>query len=204
MPTIPDDPIPHRPRVASRPARTSRRGAWPLALLALLLAAVAWRATHREDARTEVAPTTTAIERRIGDARLEVPRDWVVLDRANDHVTWGEPDRMHTVTLTSTEASTLPLPGVVAALADRSARELPGAELVEPPRMLELVDPAPRDDTAMLARFRVGDGASRLDIAQVWRRDSRAGIDLVATWTSGDGRWPVSPRSVIPHAAASR
>jgi hypothetical protein len=206
MPTIPDDPIRPRPRQSSEPARSRIRGAWPLLLLGLLLALVGWRASHGDDTGTpaRMRGGAAGVERRIGDARLEVPRGWVELDRADDHATWGEPDRMHTVTLASTEASTLPLPGIVAALARRSEAELPGARLVEPPRAIDLVEPAPRDDSAMLARFRVDDGPSRLDVAQVWRRDTRAGLDVVATWTSGDGRWPISPRAAIPHAAASR
>ena len=203
MPTIPDDPIPPRVRVAT--ARSRLYGAWPLVLLCLLVAAAGWRVLH-DDAQRPASerPGLASVERRVGEARLDVPRDWVVLDRAADHVTWGEPDRMHTVTLASTEASVLPLPGVVAALATRSAEELPGAELVEPPSVLDLDGLAPRDDSAMLASFRVADAGARLEIAQVWRRDTRAGLDVVATWTSGDGRWPVSPRDAIPHAATSR
>jgi hypothetical protein len=49
----------------------------------------------------------------------------------------------------------------------------------------------------------VHDGGNSLDIVQLWRRDSRAQVDVVATWTSADGDWPVSPRSSIPRAEAS-
>jgi hypothetical protein len=143
--------------------------------------------------------------REFGPARLDVPTGWVTLDRGPDHVTWGEPGRAHTVTLASIEAGTDPLPGVVAAVAAESARTLPGARAVGRPVDLEL-DDAPRDDVALLARYEVAsaDGDAPLHVAQSWRRDTRAGLDVVATWTSADGHWPISPRSGIPRATASR
>jgi hypothetical protein len=178
--------------------------AWPLVLLATLLALAAWRVAGDEpEPRTGDHSRSNLVERRFDDVRLEVPRSWVVLDRSTDHVTWGEPDRAHTVTLASTAASTLPLPGVVAALVERSADELPGAEVVDTPRAIDLRERAARGDSAMLTRFRVNNAGTSLDIVQVWRRDSRAELDVVATWTSADGEWPASPRSSIPRAAAS-
>ena len=30
---------------------------------------------------------------------------------------------------------------------------------------------------------------------------SRAGVDVVATWTSADGTWPVSPRESMPRTS---
>lgn len=211
MPTIPD----HRPRRESQPSRHRRRArrrdpmllVWPFGLLMLLALLALWRSEATPSTPVVDAPapqrTTT---RRLGDLRLDVPAGWVTLDRSADHVTWGAPDRAHTVTLAGTQSSLLPLPGVVSAVVRESADALPGARPVGRPRMLELAEAyAPRTDAAMLARFRVHDGDRRpLDVAQVWRRDSRAQRDVVATWTSIDGRWPVPLERGIPRAGASR
>jgi hypothetical protein len=129
----------------------------------------------------------------------------VLLDRAPGHVTWGSADRRHTVTLAHVEASILPLAGVVDTVVRESARALPGARLVGRPVMLDIEAPAPRRDAAMLVRFRLEEhDATPLEVAQVWRRDSRNGVDIVATWTSADGSWPVPPRRGIPQGSGSR
>jgi hypothetical protein len=147
-------------------------------------------------------------ERRAVGARLDVPTTWITLDRTAEHATWGTADRRHTVTLARTESSGASLPGVVSGSVAASTRALPGADLVGMPVAIDLTDaarPGP-GDSAMLVRFRVRaqgrEGA--LLVEQVWRRDARAGMDVVATWTSADGAWPVSPRSAIPRSDASR
>lgn len=197
-----------RPRRAIVPALLR----WPIGLLLMLLVLAAWRYGDSR-AGADAAPSTAAAAgavatslRSSGAASVPVPREWVTLDRGEAHVTWGTPDRRHTVTLASTEASLLPLPGVVAELVEQSAQQLPDAELLDAPRPIELEQPHPRGDSAMLARFRVAhpQGDGRLDVVQVWRRDARAGLDVVATWTSADGSWPLSPRRAIPQAEDSR
>lgn len=206
MPTI-DDHAPRNPR----PARQSRplarvhalQTAWPLVALALLVLVVGWRFAGPGDATDEPAhPAAPLAERAFGEARLDVPREWITLDRSPEHVTWGDPARRHTVTLAHVEASALPLPAVVAAMTDQSGEALPGARLVDEPRQLDVPGRHAGGDSAMLARFHVK-GDPPLEVAQVWRRDGRAGIDLVATWTSADGTWVVRPRDAIPRAAAS-
>jgi hypothetical protein len=192
----------------SMPRRTPRTPGWlvPVTLLTLLLAAGAWR-LHRtgDDDHPVRAAAAAPSARSFGAARLAVPRDWVTLDRTTDHVTWGEPDREHTVTLASAEAGGDPLAGVVASVVADAASQLPGARVVGHPVELTL-ERAPREDVALLARYRVDgrDGAAPLEVAQTWRRDGRAGMDLVATWTSADGRWPASPRTAVPESATSR
>jgi hypothetical protein len=204
MPTIPDLP-PRRP--STEPARRRTLAAWPFALLALLLTLALLRAFEASGERSHATATPhspTLVERRAGDLRIALPREWVTLEHDDTHVTFGETDRMHTVTLGSTEASSLPLPGVVRAMLEQTTRELPGARAVEEPLAIDPGAHAARGDAAMLARFRVGsEQPGGLELAQVWRRDSRAGLDLVATWTSADGAWPVSPRESIPRADAA-
>lgn len=201
MPTIQDIPT----RRSDEPTpRHVLATAWPLLLLALLLVLVLLRVAGRDDGAGEErgeASGQRLVERRAGDVRIDLPRQWVTLERGASYVTFGEPDRMHTVTIGSTEASALALPGVVRAMLERTTDQLPGARPVEAPRSIDLGQRAARGDSAMLARFRVGSGGSgSLEITQVWRRDSRAGLDLVATWTSADGTWPVSPRDAMPSA----
>lgn len=213
MPTI-HDPA-GSPRTPARPHRPGRSRAgsalthWPIGLLLLLVLLAGWRVASSRDqagAAATTAGTSTTEQRTFGAARLQVPREWITLERREGHVTWGSSDRRHTVTLASTEAGLLPLPAVVGELVEQSAQQLPGARLTERPRSIPLAAPHPRDDAAMLARFRVEDpsGGDALHVAQVWRRDARAGLDLVATWTSRDGRWPVSPRSAVPQVEGSR
>lgn len=202
MPTIPD--IPPRPRPVTTRRRLPIPNGWPLALLAVALVAALWRVAG-PDAQPAGVPGRTGdlVARTHADARVEVPREWVALDRGPDHVTWGEPDRAHTVTLASIESSTLPLPGIVAATVARTTDELPGVRSSTSPRAIDLED-APRGDGAMLASFRVRGDDEPLEVVQVWRRDTRAGRDVLATWTSADGRWPVEPRDAIPSAAPAR
>lgn len=189
-----------------QPIRIPHIARWPIGMfvLVLLLASIgAWRGAHGAARGEPVERGPVLEERRFGDLRLTVPSDWRTLDRSGAHVTWGSADRSHTVTLGWTEASVLPLPGVVAAMARESVAQLPGARIVRDPSPIEL-DGAPRQDSAMLVELRVEDARGVLAIQQAWRRDVRAGLDLVATWTSSDGSWPVSPETSIPHANATR
>jgi hypothetical protein len=176
---------------------------WPLGLLVLLVALGAWRVGD-ERGETTAPPPEPVAPRAFGELRLDVPRAWRTLDRTSDHVTWGAADRSHTVTLASTEASTLPLSAVVREVARQSSQSVPGTRVVEGPTLLELGDRAPRDDAAALVRLEVVESGRRLDVVQVWRRDSRAGVDVVATWASTDGAWPLSPRDALPRASGTR
>lgn len=202
-----DDPRPRHARVRRHGPRRVPHQLLPMSLLLLLVLVAAWRVADgaRERAATQArqGPDMRLESRGLGPARLDVPSGWMVLERGPEHVTWGTARRSHTVTLASTEASVLPLPGVVGVVVRESARELPAAKLLGSPRALALAD-APRGDAAMLARFLVREqGRGALHVAQVWRRDARAGLDLVATWTSADGSWPVEPAAGVPEAAAS-
>jgi len=130
---------------------------------------------------------------------VRVPAGWKRLAGDERFVTWGSSDRVHTVTLAATDASVLPLVGVVAAVARDAERQLPGARAVSGVTPLELAGRHPRRDSAVVVNFQVEDpGNPALDARQVWRRDSRSGRDLVATWTSRDGRWPVDPGRAVP------
>lgn len=199
---------PDRP---ARRAHTSHRDlsllAWPLGLVLLLALLAAWRVESRvtTDAKHGAAQAPQVIvERRAGTARIDLPRDWVSLEHAADHATWGAADRSSTVTVAQVESTAAPLPAVVAAVAADASAVLPGARVAGRPVELDVGYEAPRDDAAMLIRFVVeADGSGPLHVEQVWRRDTRAGVDVVATWTSADGHWPRSPRRSIPRADAS-
>lgn len=187
------------------------RSAWPpLLLLAVLGVVVAWRLLDGHAAPATRSggqdhATAAQVERTGGDVRVATPSDWGRLGRSGSTVTWGSSDRSHTVTVASVEASVLPIPGVVAAVVRQTGRDLPGFELQGRPVPLELDAPAPRGDSAMLVRFTVpADDGGTVHVAQVWRRDSRAQRDVIATWTSSDGSWPASPRTSIPSAATTR
>ncbi|MCW2925453.1 MAG: hypothetical protein JWM98_2857 [Thermoleophilia bacterium] len=210
MPTIEHhpDPIPTR---GGAPRGFLRR-TWPVALPLAILVLLAVRVAVDGDAGAHArrpAQAAAAAERlgtrSFDGLQLEVPAGWATLERTADHVAWGSADRTHTVTLAATEASLLPLSGVVASVSRDSSSAVPGARPVGRPVRLDLDGRAPHGDTAVLARFRIDAGAGRsLEVRQVWRRDLRAGRDVVATWTSSDGAWPAPPAASIPRAEAVR
>lgn len=196
-------PPPH-PRI---PARRVDPGtvAWPVGLLVLLVALAAWRVGDDPAPPTAEEPNAVQVgARSFGDARLDVPTSWRTLARADDRITWGSADRAHTVTLASTEASSEPLPVIAREVVRQSGDVLPSGSAASEPVLLDLAGRAPRGDAAVLVRFTVRDGTDApVEVVQVWRRDARAGVDLVATWTSADGTWPASPREQLPEGGAN-
>lgn len=200
---VPSSITPHRP--ARRRRADPPTVAWPIGLVLLLVALGTWRVADQPQERhaTPVEDAQTA-PRSFGDARLDVPRSWRTLSRSNERITWGAASRSHTVTLASTEASSVALPTIVREVVAQSTESLPGASVASEPVDIDLGDRAPRGDSAVLVRFEVGDGSHPpIHVVQVWRRDARAGIDLVATWTSADGTWPASPRELLPEATSN-
>ncbi len=196
----------HTRTPAHRPRFDPPTVAWPIGLVLLLVALGTWRVADPSHGRsTPAADTATkTASRSFGDAKLEVPRTWRTLGRSAERITWGAPDRSHTVTLASTEASSVALPTIVREVVAQSADSLPGASIASDPVDIDLGDRAPRGDSAALVTFEVGDGTHPpIHVVQVWRRDARAGVDLVATWTSADGTWPASPRELLPQATSN-
>lgn len=202
---------PHRPATgAARASRRRRRRvgsvdvatvAWPIGLALLLTIVGIWRVgSHEPAAGADAPPAHTLAPRSFDDLRLPVPRTWTVLDRQRDRITWGDPARTHTVTLAATDAASLPLVSVVRAVAEESRGALPGTRIVEPPRAIDPDERLPRGDSVVLVGFEVDDAGGPVRIVQAWRRDSRAGRDIVATWTSTDGTWPADPRVAIASA----
>lgn len=184
---------PHRMRLMD-----ARTAAWPVGLVLLLVALGTWQADAGAPAPTAQAEAGRLESRAFGSLRLEVPRSWRTLERTDTHVTWGAADRRHLVTLASTEAAPDPLLSVVRELARESLRSIAGAQVVAGPTRLES-DVLRRGDAFVLVELQVDDEAGRpLRVVQAWRRDSRAGIDVVATWTSRDGSWPADPRRIVP------
>ncbi len=180
--------------------------AWPIGLLLLLVALAAWRVGDDDQAPAAAGDPggVPVAARSFGDARIDVPSSWRTLARADDRITWGSADRAHTVTLASTEASTEPLPVIAREVVRQSSDVLPAGSEASDPVLLDLAGRAPRGDAAVLVRFEVRDGADDpVEVVQVWRRDARAGVDLVATWTSADGTWPASPRERLPEGASN-
>lgn len=177
----------------------ARTTAWPVGLLLLLVSIGAWQADAGDAPRSAAARTAELSPRAFGGLRLEVPRTWVTLERADEHVTWGAAGRDHLVTLSSTEAAADPLLAVVHALARESVQSIPDARVVAGPTVVEPVGGLPRGDAFVVVELELAaDGNAPLRVVQAWRRDARAGIDVVATWTSSDGRWPVDPRTSVP------
>lgn len=193
------------PRAACRRRVDPPTIAWPIGLVLLLVALGTWRVADDPHQRTAPpAEETRTAPRSFGSAKLDVPRTWRTLGRSAERITWGAASRSHTVTLASTEASSVALPTIVREVVAQSADSLPGASVASEPVDIDLGDRAPRGDSAVLVRFEVGDGSHPpIHVVQVWRRDARAGIDLVATWTSADGTWPASPRELLPEAASN-
>lgn len=201
------DPAPRihpreRPPTAAPWWRDTATLAWPIGLVVLIAAIGMWRGADGADrsasssAAAAAAPVVAA--RAFGDLRLDVPREWTTLDRGDGRITWGTAGRTHTVTLASTEAATLPLATVVRAVARESITALPSTRLVDGPTTVDPPEPMRRGDSLVIARFEVVEGARTLQVVQAWRRDARASRDVVATWTSTDGTWPVEPRDAVP------
>lgn len=201
---MPVPTMPHRSRdraAVPRKVLDARTARWPVGLLLLLVAIGTWQADAdrpREPAgrpaQAELAP------RAFGDLRLEVPRSWRTLERAEGHVTWGAADRSHLVTLASTEAAPEPLLAVVRELARETRESLPGGRVVAGPTSVDAGPELRRGDSFVLVELEVDVGgvAGPLHVVQAWRRDARAATDVVATWTSTDGTWPVDPRAALP------
>jgi hypothetical protein len=196
---------PARPRPTSRPASRRRLSvdaatvAWPIALALLLTALALWRTSGDEHPSRGAAVAAPVLAgRTFGDLRLDVPRTWTTLERTEDRITWGTSERTHTVTLAGTEAASAPLLAVVREVVRQSVDALPGTRVIDGPTLATAAEPMPRGDSAVVVQFEVDEGSRRLRIIQAWRRDARAGRDLVATWTSGDGTWPVDPRVAVP------
>jgi hypothetical protein len=163
----------------------------------LVVVLAAWR-TGESPRAAEGPPPAPISERAFGQLRLDVPTDWVELERADGRITWGDRSRTHTVTLASAEASSLPLVEVVRALARESERVLPAARVVRAPRAIDVDLPRPREDAVVLVDLEVDGPHGPLQVVQAWRRDTRSGLDVVATWTSADGSWAVEPRDAVP------
>ena len=196
---------------APRPRRDTHLALlrWPIALLLLLALLGAWRTGGDEPgarvAGPTPAPSTGASTRRsVGPARLQLPRSWREVERTGARATWEAPDGVHAVTLAHAEAAAVPLIAVVRQVARDAGTSVAGARVVEGPTLVEPEVAMPRDDSVVLLRLRVDrGGGDLLDVVQAWRRDSRAGFDVVATWTSGDGSWPVDPRTTIADTTGS-
>lgn len=158
-------------------------------------------ATERPASERHAAGTATrrapSRARTWHDIALTLPVSWGMLEQGDEHASWGTPDRSHTVTVASTAASAAPLSAVVHDIASDASDTLPGARLDGAPRDLAL-QRAPRGDSAVLLPMVVASGGRQLHVVQVWRRDSRSGQDLVATWSSTDGDWPVDPAREVP------
>ena len=175
-----------------------RTQALPILAVMLVIAAIGWRVGHSRDARVSPRPTPRTTTHAIGGAVVDAPATWRSLDRTLEHATWGDVDHSHTVTLGSMAQGEGSLAGVVHAIARDASTVAPGAAVVGAPQLLDLSHGG-RGDAAMLLRLEVPTRGSRpLQVAQVWRRDARAQLDVVATWTSSDGRWPVDPARSLP------
>lgn len=197
----------HAPLTIDHPTSTSRRrprridprtAAWPIGLAMLLVAIGAWRIGSSPDAGSASSGQAPVSTRAFDDLRLVVPRGWNTIERADGRITWGAPDRAHTVTLASTEASTLPLVAIVREVARQSTESVPNSRIVSGPTLVDTGGDLPRGDSLVELRLIVIEQGRQLQVVQTWRRDSRAGYDIVATWTSSDGAWPITPRHSIP------
>lgn len=195
--------------VTTRTHHHSARGRASLLLpcaLALVLVGMFLVVHHRRSTvgGSGSEPPRPPVSRRIGDARVRIPSDWQPLAAIDGTETWGSRDHAHTVTVGTTESSILPVAGVVATVVREATTQSGDTHADGAPEALELHD-APAGDSAMLVRFRVDDapGDEALRVTQVWRRDARAGLDVVATWTSRDGTWPVRPAAEVPQLVAS-
>ncbi|MCW2972381.1 MAG: hypothetical protein JWN72_654 [Thermoleophilia bacterium] len=177
--------------------RTHARTRWAIALLAAVLTAVgiarvAQRGPGTAESRTPLATRVVA------DATVDTPPTWRALARTRDHATWGDRGQRHTVTLAALDASEAPLTTIVRDLATQAATLAPGTRVVGGIESRDVRRGA-RGDSALLLRLQVPRGRGRVvHVVQVWRRDTRAARDVVATWTSTDGSWPADPGELLP------
>ncbi len=195
----------HSPKSTRRSKRATRDLGTILLVatcVVIVALAIAWRMGAGPGAHEAAAGAAPALgaARSFGDLRLSVPPGWTTLARTEDRITWGAPDRTHVVTLSATEAASLPLIAVVQGVVGELERE--GVRVIEHPALVEPAERLPRGDAYVIAHLRTDTEHGPVDVVQAWRRDSRAGADVVATWTSADGRWPVDPRAAVPATSA--
>jgi len=179
---------------------TRTRTALLVALLLITLVAASWRLGHGPGGPHTPRKPDAWAERSVADATLELPREWRPLARERAHATWGDADRSHTVTLAALDVEEAALATIVRDLAASVEQLAPGARLVGAPEAHD-VERGGRGDSAMVLRLEVPatvDDATPTQVVQVWRRDTRAGRDVVATYTSSDGTWPVDPTERLP------
>ncbi|MCW2950061.1 MAG: hypothetical protein JWN41_1074 [Thermoleophilia bacterium] len=164
---------------------------------ALLLVAIVWRHT-RADTSSDGRGKQRFASHAVGGARIELPARWRTISRAKEHATWGDAAGAHAVTLGSTESGEGSLAQIARQLVNSVAEIAHGARVVGEPELLDLPHGG-RSDAAMLIRFEVPTSAStRTRLIQVWSREQRSRQDVVATWTSTDGHWPVDPTRHLP------
>ena len=118
------------------------------------------------------------------------------MDRSDGVTTWRTSDGDDSVSVAAVEAAATPLAAIVADVA-RQARAAGVETKVAAPRQLPPVR-GPRQDTVMELSLQTRVDGRTLYVRQVWRRDSRAGHDVVATWTSSDDAWDVDPATTVP------
>lgn len=186
--------------------RTNRSRTWntiwilPACALALGVAVIAKtvHGQHVPASRNETTPVTHAtqsIDYRPG--HIDAPAGWKIIDQRGNVTTWSEPTHDDAVTVASIDSSSAPLAAVVAEVA-RSSRQLPATTNVAPPHELDVAHGA-RGDSALMLAMTLRDPQGRtLHVRQIWRRDTRASQDVVATWTSRDDQWPTTPEQGIP------
>lgn len=194
---------PHR---STRPVPSARARRWmtitPPALLVLLAFLVVLRvADGGRDARpddetsraraSDTAPAATSYE----PATVAVPAGWTRVGRRDGVTTWRDADSGDAVSVAAVEAAAAPLAAIVADVARRAATA--PATTVRTPRQIAARDANPRD-VVMVLDLQTRVEGRELYVRQVWKRDRRAGRDVVATWTSSDQTWAVDPETTVP------
>lgn len=164
----------------------------------VLVAAIVAVRDHVRPPHGTTTSTSALATRAVADAVVDMPATWRTLARERDTATWGDASHRHTVTLAATDVSEASLASVVHDLAKAAGSLGAGVRLRGAPQARDVLRGA-RGDSAFVLRLEVArSGSAPLQVIQVWRRDTRAGRDVVATWTSSDGRWLGDPTALLP------
>ena len=184
--------------------QTSHQRRWrtlaPPLLLLVLATIVVGRQLFSDDGDSQ-APRAHAHDTRTPTARFEpaavtLPARWRITDRSDGVTTWRDPQSDDAVSVAAVESAAAPLASIVAEVA-RQARTAGPQTQVEAPRQLPSASGS-RRDVVLALELRTNVEGRELHVRQIWRRDARAGRDVVATWTSSDDAWSVDPSTTVP------
>lgn len=181
-----------------KPSSLINKWAIPATAIILTLAVAGKIFMYASSPATPAAPKQASEPAALFKANIQLPSSWKVIERNGVVTTWGSSETDDRVSVAAVEASATPLPSIVsgvrkqAILTDKRAEVTPLKELSIPR------DVYPKNTAFEFAINAIGPQKQPVYIRQVWHRDIRSNMDIVATWTSADNSWLINPSTTLP------